>query len=38
MSANFGADGDGWEDRGQDVDLVIGEGPKGCDVEGGVVV
>ena len=36
--ANLGADGNGWEDRGRDVDLVISEGPEGCDVERGVVV
>ncbi len=38
MSAYFGAKGDGWEDRGRDVDLVIGEGPEGCDVKGGIFV
>jgi len=36
--ANFGTDGDGWEDGGQDVDLVIREGPKRGDVEWGEVV
>ncbi len=38
MSANFGADGDGWEDVGRDVDLVISEGMERSDVEGGEVV
>ena len=38
MSANFGADGDGWEDRGRDVDLVVSEGTEWGDVVRGVVV
>ena len=38
MSADFGADGDGREDVGWDVDLVVSEGTEGCDEEGGEVV
>ena len=39
VAANFGADGDGWEDFiGTDVDLVVGEGTEGGDeMWGGVV-
>ena len=38
MSAYFGADGDGWEDGGRDVDLVVSEGAEWGDVVRGVVV
>jgi len=38
VSANFGADGDSWEDVGWDVDLMVSEGMEQGDVEGGEVV
>ena len=39
MAADFGTDGDGWEGvDGPDEDLVVGEGTKGCDEEGGDLV
>jgi len=38
VSANFGTDGDGWEDGGWDVDLVVSEGMERGDEEFGNLV
>ena len=39
MAANFGTDNDGWKGMdGPDEDLVVGEGAKRCDKQGGDLV